>query len=211
MVRSGDFNKDTFPDLVLCSPPTAIRRSRVIDVKNNKFLMDPLSIPGGWGGSPTVADFDGDGTPDFGTAAPRYYFVFSLSTASRTPKPAKCRGSLPVCCGRPRSKMSPSGGTASSVFDFNGDGRAEVIYRDECWLRVYNGPDGKDGVCAGRSPAARRPEMPIVADVDNDGRADVVVPSDLDPGDGYCRSEPRAPDRSPHGGVTQGIFVLKTR
>ena len=32
--------------------------------------------------------------------------------------------------------------TGSSVFDFEGDGSAEVLYNDECFLRVYNGRDG---------------------------------------------------------------------
>ena len=29
------------------------------------------------------------------------------------------------------------------MFDFNGDGEAEVVYRDECWLRVFSGRSGK--------------------------------------------------------------------
>ena len=29
--------------------------------------------------------------------------------------------------------------TASSVFDFNGDGAAEVVYNDECFFRIYDG------------------------------------------------------------------------
>ena len=32
--------------------------------------------------------------------------------------------------------------TGSSVFDFEGDGKAEVVYNDECYFRVYNGADG---------------------------------------------------------------------
>ena len=33
--------------------------------------------------------------------------------------------------------------TSSSVFDFNGDGAAEVVYNDECYFRVYDGHDGE--------------------------------------------------------------------
>ena len=204
----GDFNKDGFPDLVFVQSKNGNQKVSVVDVKNDKFLMDPLSIPGGWGGSPTVADFDGDGVPDFGTAAPRYYYVFSLDCL-KTPKPAKCRGTLPGVLWASEIKDVSSGGTASSVFDFNGDGRAEVIYRDECWLRVYNGPDGKT-VFARPITSGTALEMPIVADVDNDGRADVVVPSDSIQGDGYCSDQnPEHQTGMPHGGVTQGIIVLK--
>jgi hypothetical protein len=34
--------------------------------------------------------------------------------------------------------------TGSSVFDFEGDGRAEVIYGDEYYLRIYRGVDGSE-------------------------------------------------------------------
>src|SRR6185503_2566291 len=32
--------------------------------------------------------------------------------------------------------------TSSSVFDFNGDGAAEVVYGDECYFKVYDGSNG---------------------------------------------------------------------
>ncbi len=69
--------------------------------------------------------------------------------------------------------------TSSSVFDFNGDGAAEVIYNDECFFRVY------DGTTAGvlfkqPSPSRTRIENPVVADVDNDGNAEIVFPSNND-------------------------------
>ena len=32
--------------------------------------------------------------------------------------------------------------TGSTVFDFEGDGIAEVIYNDECYMWVYDGPTG---------------------------------------------------------------------
>ena len=33
--------------------------------------------------------------------------------------------------------------TGSSVFDFEADGSSEVIYADECFVRVYNGKTGE--------------------------------------------------------------------
>jgi hypothetical protein len=63
--------------------------------------------------------------------------------------------------------------TGSSVFDFNGDGAAEVVYNDECYFRIY---DGKDGRVYQRldSQSPTRIEYPVVADVDSDGNAEVV-------------------------------------
>lgn len=204
----GDFNGDGSPDLVFVQSVSGDQKVAVLDVKANKFLMSPMSIPSGWGGPPTVADFDGDGVPDFGTAGPNSYYVFSLDCL-KTPKPSKCRGSLPGVLWNTVTKDRSSGGTASSVFDFNGDGRAEVVYRDECWLRVYNGPDGKT-VFARPITSGTALEMPIVADVDNDGHADLVVPSDSIQGNAYCSDQnPERDTGMPHTGVTQGVYVLK--
>ena len=204
----GDFNKDGSPDIVFVQSMSGDQKVAVIDVKNNRFLMAPTVLPAGWGGPPTVADFDGDGIPDFGTAAPRTYYVFSLDCLN-SPKPAKCRGSIPGVLWQSVIKDVSSGGTATSVFDFNGDGRAEVIYRDECWLRVYNGPDGKT-VFARPITSGTALEMPIVADVDSDGHADLIVPSDSIQGNGYCADQnPERETGMAHTGVSQGVFVLK--
>jgi len=81
--------------------------------------------------------------------------------------------------------------TSSSVFDFNGDGAAEVAYTDECYFRVY---DGSTGAVNFAIPSLSRTvlESPIVADVDNDGNAEIVivqnnetVQCDEDPLDGW--------------------------
>jgi hypothetical protein len=63
--------------------------------------------------------------------------------------------------------------TSSSVFDFNGDGAAEVAYGDECYLRLY---DGSSGLVYTALPSVSRTalENPVIADVDNDGNAEIV-------------------------------------
>ncbi len=204
----GDFNKDGVPDLVFIQSAPNNQRVAVVDVKNNKFLLEPMLFPTGWGGPPTVADFDGDGLPDFGSAGPRNYFVFSLACLA-DPKPSRCRGSRPGLLWQSQTKDETSGGTASSVFDFNGDGRAEVVYRDECWLRVYNGPDGQ-AVFARPITSGTALEMPVVADVDNDGHADLIVPSDSIKPQDYCMDQSPEHDTGiAHTGPTTGVFVLK--
>lgn len=63
--------------------------------------------------------------------------------------------------------------TSSSVFDFNGDGAAEVVYNDECYFHVYDGASG--GVYLALPSLSRTiDENPVVADVDNDGNAEIV-------------------------------------
>lgn len=73
--------------------------------------------------------------------------------------------------------------TGSSVFDFNGDGGAEVVYNDECFFRIY------DGLTAGvlfkePSESRTRIEYPVVADVDNDGNAEIVFATSNE--SGFC-------------------------
>lgn len=63
--------------------------------------------------------------------------------------------------------------TGSSVFDFNGDGVAEVVYNDECKFRVYEGNTGRV-LLDDWSESRTRSEYPVVADVDRDGNAEII-------------------------------------
>jgi hypothetical protein len=73
--------------------------------------------------------------------------------------------------------------TGSSVFDFNGDGAAEVIYNDECRFRVYDGTTGAE-LFNEPSESRTRTEYPVVADVDNDGNAEIVFATSNE--SGFC-------------------------
>ena len=123
------------------------------------------------GGPPTVADFDGDGSPEIGLAARWYYLVYELD------------GSV---LWAHRTKDYSSAITGSSVFDFEGDGRAEVVYNDEEFLRIYQGSGtGTDADGDGfndpailveiPNPSGTLLEYPLVVDLDADGRAEILV------------------------------------
>ncbi|NMB73934.1 MAG: hypothetical protein GYA21_02255 [Myxococcales bacterium] len=73
--------------------------------------------------------------------------------------------------------------TGSSVFDFNGDGAAEVVYNDECRFRVYDGTDGTIWFSE-PSESRTRVEYPVIADVDNDGNAEIVFCTTTE--SGFC-------------------------
>ncbi len=67
-----------------------------------------------------------------------------------------------------------SGYTGCTMFDFNGDGSSEIVYRDERNLYIINGIDGSTYTsqpCISRT--AR--DYPIVADVDADGQSELCV------------------------------------
>jgi hypothetical protein len=74
---------------------------------------------------------------------------------------------------RTRTDDDSSHVTSSTVFDFNGDGRAEVVYNDEQYFQVLDGVSG-EVLFREPNPSRTRTEQPIVADVDNDGNAEIL-------------------------------------
>ncbi|MFN0033431.1 MAG: FG-GAP-like repeat-containing protein [Saprospiraceae bacterium] len=76
-----------------------------------------------------------------------------------------------------------SGWTGSTVYDFNGDGISEIVYRDETDLRILYGgatpfPTGVDGQRNWfKTPcfSGTADEYPVVADLDNDGETEIAV------------------------------------
>jgi hypothetical protein len=126
-------------------------------------------------GPPTVADFDGDGRAEIGTAAADYYVVADRDCdPAEGPVPAECaqRGILWTV----RNRDCSSRATASSVFDFEGDGAAEVVYADEQNFRIFDGRTGALRYDDDTHGSHTRLEMPVIADVDNDGNAEIVIP-----------------------------------
>jgi hypothetical protein len=120
----------------------------------------------GAGGPPTVADFDGDGKAEIGVAQANFYTVL---------KPDYAGMKLDVLWQTANHDLSSSV-TGSSVFDFEGDGRAEVIYGDECFLWVFDGRTGAVRFAASHSSFTAT-EASLVADVDGDGRAEMLMVS----------------------------------
>ena len=123
------------------------------------------------GGPCTIGDFDGDGLPEVATAFGDSYRIFDprcLSSADGCVKPN--------ILWEKQSQDASSSSTGSSLFDFDGDGSMEAVYADECYTRVYDGKTGDVLFSAYRSSATWH-EYPVIADVDNDESAEIVVGS----------------------------------
>jgi hypothetical protein len=167
---------DLRPEVVLVAQGTIY----VLSGETGRELARFVIPGGGHGGAPNIADFDGDGRPDIGTAGASRYVVVRLDD----------QGQLQRLWEAPTEDDSSSR-TGSSVFDFDGDGRAEVIYNDEEFVRIYPGvePDcrlsppgpGCDGVMTDAEILFRdlnssrtRTEYPVIADVDGDFKAEIV-------------------------------------
>jgi hypothetical protein len=168
----GNFDADPQGEVVI------VRQGEVFVLEHDGTLKVRIPIPvtacaRNEGGPPTVADFDGDGRAEIGVASADYYLVFDLDCTG-TPLPSECASENVRW--QVRNTDCSSRSTGSSVFDFDGDGRAEVVYADETTFRIF---DGRDGTILFNDPMHRsntRLEMPIVVDVDNDGKSEVLVP-----------------------------------
>ncbi|WP_257455216.1 kelch repeat-containing protein [Archangium lipolyticum] len=113
----------------------------------------------GHGGAPNIADFDGDGQLEIGLAGDWNYTVYGTDGA--------VKWTFPI-------QEYSSGKTTSTTFDFEGDGRTEVIYADELRVRIFDGVTGGLRWETTHSSGTTH-EYPIVADVDGDGAAEIVV------------------------------------
>jgi hypothetical protein len=188
----GDLNRDGTPEIISTGDTgfmniwqvdkTQPNNARVIrtDVSLMGGFPNPCNGQNGGGGAPTVADFNGDGYPDVAVAGRYAYVVFD---GKKLMDPAVPNDSTVLW--RKATQDCSSAVTGSSVFDFDGDGKAEVLYGDEVKLHVYNGPDGAD-IFSTCNTDATLWEYPLVADVDNDGQADIVVVSNSFSGGYLC-------------------------
>ncbi len=156
-----------------------------VDPTDAACMADPtartaaIALPGGGrGGPPTVADFDGDGRPEIAAAGGGSYSVYDLARAGEelvvpAGDPVPMPGSVYVRWSAPTQDQS-SNATGSSVFDFQGDGVAEVVYADECFMRIYSGLDGTV-LFEMENATGTIHEYPLVVDVDDDGNSEVLV------------------------------------
>ena len=129
---------------------------------NGTVLWTKPGLTGGTIGPPTVADFDGDGEPEIGVAGNNVYMVVETDGSPKWSR---------------RVNDQSSGFTGSAVFDFEGDGKAEVVYADEQDVFVFDGATGDIKLQETRHSSATCSEYASIADVDNDGHAEIIYSS----------------------------------
>ncbi|MDQ2657639.1 MAG: gliding motility-associated C-terminal domain-containing protein [Bacteroidota bacterium] len=188
----ADYNQDGFLD-VLASGSTGSHGKNTTaffwDVHNNTVLTYSDPIPGditifacpdqtgeyyknGWKngtGRINIGDLDGDGQLNASYVSGKYLYALdqNMQPLSWSPKLVN---------------EETSGHTGCTLFDFNGDGKSEIVYRDERFLYIINGTDGSiynQQACVSRTNR----EYPIVADVDADGSTELCVTCGFDDGD----------------------------
>lgn len=125
-----------------------------------------------FGGPPTVADFDGDGSAEIGVSGACWYTIYKHTSSS---------GLFRYAMAQTRDWSSAS--TGSTVFDFDGDDRAEIVFADEDALYVWGFDETQSNPWEKLVPylidenhtSWTIHEYPTVADVDGDGKAEIIV------------------------------------
>lgn len=119
------------------------------------FAVTGGSIPG----PPCAADFDGDGEVELAVPNSTQLSVFDVNGTSLW-----------------SSRMQDNSGLAGcSGYDVNGDGAYEVLFADEVAFRIYDGSTGTILYENMNHASGTVWEYPVIADVDNDGSAEIVV------------------------------------
>ncbi len=178
----ADLDGNGTPEVVLVGSTAngVAGRIYLLNGQTGAALAPSFGIPGGAsnniGGPPTIADFDGDGRPEIGVAGGYSYSIYDWNRPGEdisgiTPAPAA--GAQFVRWSKVTQDLS-SNATGSSVFDFQGDGSAEVVYMDECYVRVYSGTDGREQLKLPNTTGTIH-EYPLVVDIDGDGNSEIVV------------------------------------
>jgi hypothetical protein len=153
----GNFDSDPYLEVV--NSDATHDRLDLID-HNGTFLWS-YSLSDG-NGPPVVADFDGDGYNEIGVAGAAYF------TMVETAGTLKWRNA---------TVDNSSKTTGASAFDFDGDGDAEVLYADQQTLFVWNGSTGASLYSNTSHANGTLREFPLVADIDRDGHANIILSS----------------------------------
>lgn len=133
------------------------------------------TFPGGvpstrQGGPPLVADFDGDGQAEVAVAGEEHLAVFDRV------------GGRAVSVLSERTEDPSFGRLGATAHDFDGDGAFEIVYAGERVMRMFAYSEGARALqtlWSTSRPSETNQEYPVIADVDADGRAEIVAASDF--------------------------------
>ncbi|WP_338759441.1 T9SS type A sorting domain-containing protein [Bernardetia sp. ABR2-2B] len=128
-----------------------------------------------YSGIPTINDFDNDGRNEFGVTKANGVVMFNdVDTANI----AANGGDLQPMWTLPTT--DDSGTTGLSSFDFLGTGFANLVYRDQTKVRIFQGASGDvyfNSQTSGFPTCASGTgmEIPTIGDVNNDGQTEIIA------------------------------------
>lgn len=172
----ADFNQDGFLDVLAVGSLGAYDANTTIffwDVQNNvlKTFSDPIGggdYKNGWkngAGRINIADIDGDTLMNAVYVSGKYLYALKEGPASLQ------------LLWREDVTEETSGITGCTMFDFNADGKSEIVYRDEDYIYIYT--TEPDGTVVRSTPvrcsSRTLNEYPIVLDMDADGASEICI------------------------------------
>ena len=192
-VAVADFDLDGQLDVmvIIDGTPYSISDSSYI-YAYNPVTEDILFIHGHYAltiGYPLVGDIDGDGLLDF------VYIDYKTPVSTSRITAITFNPAIGLQTKWQASHTDESGQTSMTLFDFNQDGISEIVYRDMANLRIING-SGKSHLTGNDTIpfynlytksmyAGTWKEYPVVADVNGDGAAEIVVCGKVGSGIGW--------------------------
>lgn len=174
---NGDLSPDGWPEVVV----TRYGQLELRDGLSGAHLAAPIQLPTwdgyacyphasspGVGGAPAVADVDGDGIPEVVVSSGECLAALALRKSSVYFEWYMLWGMKAI--------DESSSTTGASLFDFDADGWFDVAHADETEFRLVNGSHGVPKYTAEHCSGTVY-ENPVIADVDGDGSANVVIAS----------------------------------
>ncbi|MBK9447961.1 MAG: tandem-95 repeat protein [Bacteroidetes bacterium] len=171
MTSLADMDRDGDVDAVVVGQNGLTRGAVYIwDIQTGVVIASPFQIDGAAnasgitssGGLATIADLDNNGFPEVLVGGRNVLVALNFNVGLNN---FSERWSL--------ASIDNSGRLGCTVFDFEGDGTKEVVYRDDAVLRVLAGANGAVRFTT-TCPSSSRMETPVVVDVDNNGQANIV-------------------------------------
>ncbi|MCD9017830.1 T9SS type B sorting domain-containing protein [Parachryseolinea silvisoli] len=189
----ADFNLDGFLDVVAVGSTSGNDQNTTIffwDVEHNvvKTYQDGSIYANGWKngtGRINIADIDGDGKMNAVYVSGGQLYALKEGASNLE------------LLWRENVTEQTSGYTGCTMFDFNADGKSEIVYRDEDYLYIYTTTLVAGVAKVTRSTPIRcasrtSNEYPIVADMNGDGSTEICV---------VCASDDSQP------GAGMGLFT----
>lgn len=127
-------------------------------------LLVTLDLDLDYAAPPCVADFDGDGEQEMGIPTPDQVRVVELNGEVRW-----------------GAATEDTGSAGCAAFDFDDDGAFELVLADQSSVKVYDGATGEVRFHTATHGSGTAFEIPVIADVDLDGSAEILATSTMSP------------------------------